>query len=92
MAVSRKRMNHVDRTLGLDAPDGPAVSSAATSDVPPAMPAESAEALRPHPAASAGGLDNLPEDLLPGDEQAKDELDHSGLDIELPDEDRARAQ
>lgn len=58
------------------------------SEIPPAMPAESIDELRPHPAACAGGLDNIPEDLLPEDEQVKDELNHAGLDAELPGEDR----
>ncbi|HXE54254.1 MAG TPA: hypothetical protein VN541_14620 [Tepidisphaeraceae bacterium] len=61
----------------------------ATSEVPPALPAEFLEELRPHPAASQGGLDNIPEDLLPPAEQLKDELNHAGLDAELPEEDRA---
>ena len=59
-----------------------------TSEVPEAEAAPEREVVVPHPNV-AGGLDNIPEDMLPGDEQVQDELDHAGMDEVLPGEDRA---
>jgi len=60
-----------------------------TSDVPPCEPPPLAELVVPHPTVAFGGMDNIPEELLPASEQAADELDHAGLEQELPGEDRA---
>jgi hypothetical protein len=59
-----------------------------TSEVPEAEPAPERETVVPHPNV-AGGLDNIPEDMLASDEQLQDELDHAGMDAVLPGEDRA---
>jgi hypothetical protein len=59
-----------------------------TSDLPEAEPAPERDAVVPHPNV-AGGLDNIPEEILPTDERVQDELDHAGMDEVLPGEDRA---
>lgn len=59
-----------------------------TSEVPASEPAPERETVVPHPNV-AGGLDNIPEDMLPVELQLLDELDHTGLDQVLPGEDRA---
>ncbi len=41
------------------------------------------------PPSTAGGLENIPEELLSASEAASDELDHAGLDSQLPAEDQA---
>jgi hypothetical protein len=63
-------------------------SAPATSEVPAAESAPLRESVVPYEGV-AGGVDNLPEDLLPPDEQLLDELNHAGLDEVLPGEDRA---
>jgi hypothetical protein len=60
--------------------------------VPPAAPPPSIEEVVPPPVAGAGGLENIAEELLPETTRAEDELDHAGLDAELPGEDRAPAE
>jgi hypothetical protein len=62
----------------------------ATSEVPAAEPAPLAEFVVPHPDAQAGGLDNIPEETLTVGQQFEDEVDHAGLDQQLPGEDQAR--
>jgi len=59
-----------------------------TSELPAAEPAPEREAVVPHPNV-AGGLDNIPEEMLPLREQFLDELNHAGLDEILPGEDQA---
>jgi hypothetical protein len=53
-----------------------------------APPPTAAQVVRPPQAA--GGLDNIPEDVLSPSEQLSDELDHAGMDQVLPGEDQAR--
>jgi hypothetical protein len=60
------------------------------SELPPVEPEVSALEVVPHPAADAGGVDNLPEELLSDTERLEDQLDHARLDVELPGEDQAR--
>lgn len=60
----------------------------ATSEVPAAEPPPQRENVVPH-VNVAGGVDNMPEDLLPPDQQLLDELNHAGLDEVLPGEDQA---
>jgi hypothetical protein len=60
------------------------------SELPPVEPEVSALDVVPHPAADAGGVDNLPEELLSDTERLADQLDHARLDVELPGEDQAR--
>ena len=60
-----------------------------SSEVPPCEPPPLAELVVPHPVAAFGGMDNVPEELLPPGRQVADELDHAGLEAELPEEDRA---
>jgi hypothetical protein len=67
----------VQHPLGRRAPDS-------TSDVPTARPPTSVEEAVPHPAADAGGLDDIPLDLLPEHERVEVELDQAGLDAEWP--------
>ena len=63
-------------------------SAPATSEVPAAESAPLRESVVPNESV-AGGVDNIPEDLLPPDEQLLDELNHAGMDEVLPGEDRA---
>jgi hypothetical protein len=63
-----------------------------SSAVPPAAPPPSIEEVVPPPGAGAGGVENIPEELLPADKQVEDELNHAGLDITVPGEDRADAE
>ena len=60
------------------------------SELPPVEPEVSALEVVPYPAADAGGVDNLPEELLSETERFADQLDHARLDVELPGEDQAR--
>ena len=60
-----------------------------TSDLPACEPPPLAEVVVPHPCVRFGGVDNIPEDLLPKNEQVEDELNHAGMAQELPGEDRA---
>lgn len=60
------------------------------SELPAVEPEVLAAAVVPHPAADAGGIDNLPEELLSDAERLADQLDHAYLDVELPGEDQAR--
>jgi hypothetical protein len=53
------------------------------SEMPPQL-----ENVLPGPGA-AGGLENIPEELLTASEATRDEIDHAGLDVELPAEDQA---
>lgn len=62
-----------------------------TSDVPVCEPTPLAELVVPHPCAPFGGMDNVPEALMPLGQQVADELDYGGLEQELPGEDGARA-
>jgi hypothetical protein len=64
----------------------------ATSELPPCEPPPSIAEVVPHPDIIAGTLDNIPEDLLTESEQLTDELNHAGLDQQLPGEDRAPAE
>jgi hypothetical protein len=59
------------------------------SELPPDEPPPRAASVVPAPEAAAGGLDNIPEELLSAAERAQDELDHAGLDAVLPGEDQA---
>lgn len=58
------------------------------SDVPPAEEPPLAEVVVPHPEAAFGGIDNVPEELLSAGEREEDELNHAGLDQQLPGEDQ----
>src|SRR5688572_5948775 len=51
-----------------------------SSEVPPAAPAPSIEEVVPPPVAGAGGVENIPEELVPEDKRVEEELDHAGLD------------
>lgn len=62
----------------------------ADSELPVAAQPPQLEDAVPRPEV-AGGLDNIPEALIPDSQAAADELDHSGLDVVLPDEDEAPA-
>jgi len=62
-----------------------------TSEVPVCEPTPLAELVAPHPTAPFGGMDNVPEALMPEAVQVSDELDYAGLEQELPGEDRAHA-
>jgi hypothetical protein len=57
-----------------------------TSDIPGAGPPLSVEEAVPHPAADAGGLDDIPLDLLPEVERVAVEFDLAGLDEAWPEE------
>jgi len=61
----------------------------AGSEVPACEPTPVAELVVPHPAAPFGGMDNMPEALMPKGVQVADELDYAGLEQVLPGEDRA---
>src|SRR5947209_2127623 len=63
-----------------------------SSDVPPAARAPSIEDVVPPQTAGAGGVENMPEELLSESQQLDDEINHAGLEIELPEEDRADAE
>ena len=58
------------------------------TEIPASEPPAHIEDVLPGPGA-AGGLENIPEDLLTDSEAARDELDHAGMDVELPAEDEA---
>ena len=61
-----------------------------TSECPAApAPRESPELIH-HPAVDFGGLDAMPNDLLGETQQCQEELNYTGLDVELPGEDQAR--
>lgn len=45
----------------------------------------------PPPGADTGGLEDIPDKLLPESEQLKQELNHAGLNSALPGEDAAPA-
>jgi hypothetical protein len=59
------------------------------SELPEAAPPPTTQQVV-RPPGVAGGLDNIPEELLSPDEQLNDELDHAGMDQVLPGEDQAR--
>lgn len=61
------------------------------SDVPPSAPPPATGGVVPPPVAGAGGIENIPEDLLPEAQRIEDELNYAGLDVTLPGEDRAPA-
>ena len=46
----------------------------------------------PPPPADVGGLENMPDELLPESEQLKQELNQAGLNTTLPGEDAAPAE
>ena len=46
----------------------------------------------PPPGADIGGLENMPDELLPESEQLKQELNQAGLNTTLPGEDAAPAE
>ena len=58
------------------------------SEIPASEPPPHLEQVLPPP-GTAGGLENIPEELLSKSEAASDELDHAGLDSQLPAEDQA---
>ena len=64
-------------------------ASPADSELPAVAPPPSVEEVVPHP-CEAGGVANIPEELLSPSQQAADEIDHAGMDVVLPDEDRAK--
>ena len=72
-------------------PDHGSVIMPPSSDLPAAAPPPHTGELILPPEALPGGLDNIPEETLSANEQVQDELDHEGLDIELPGEDRCQA-
>jgi hypothetical protein len=57
-----------------------------TSDVPGAGPSLSIEEAVPHSAADAGGMDDIPLDLLPEVERVEVEFDLAGMDETWPEE------
>ena len=61
---------------------------AVDSDLPPALPAGRAEETAPQPVETGGVNDSLAA-LVPAAQRTEDELDHVGLDYELPEEDQA---
>lgn len=69
-------------------PDEP-ITPPPVSELPPDEPPPHSADVVPAPEAVAGGLDNIPEELLSPGEQAQDEIDHAGLDQQLPGEDQA---
>ena len=61
----------------------------ADSELPPCVPPSHLEEVVPRPDGEVGGIDNVAEELVPPAERLQDELDHVGMDLELPGEDRA---
>ena len=61
----------------------------ADSEIPAAAPPPELDEVTPRP-GEAGGVANMPEDVLSASERLGDELDHAGLDVELPQEDQQR--
>ena len=64
----------------------------AASELPLAQPPPALAEVTPPVELQARGLDNIPEEALPAAARREDELDHAGLDVELPDEDQAHGQ
>jgi hypothetical protein len=62
------------------------------SELAPCEPPPLARDVLPHPEGQAGGIDNIPEECLGEGQRLEDELNHAGLDEELPGEDQARAE
>jgi hypothetical protein len=60
-------------------------------DEPLTPPPPTAEELSSMP-AGAGGLEDLPDELLPESEQVKEEINHAGLDVDLPGQEQARGK
>ena len=58
------------------------------SEIPVSEPPPHLREVIPPP-STAGGLENIPEELLSKSEAASDELDHAGLDSQLPSEDQS---
>lgn len=71
-------------------PDG-AIAPPPVSELPLDEPPPRSAEVVPAPEAVAGGLDNIPEELLSPGDRAQDEFDHAGLDQQLPGEDQAHA-
>jgi len=59
------------------------------SEIPPVFPAPHLEEVLPEADEEAGGMNNVPEEMLAEDEQVEDELNHLGMEVELPGEDEA---
>jgi hypothetical protein len=86
MAVKRhKRVYEAERPF----PRHRQVRVPPDSELPAVAPPPVAAEVTPH-VCEAGGVANIPEETLSPSEQASDVLDHAGLDVELPEEDRAR--
>jgi hypothetical protein len=61
----------------------------ADSELPACEPAPHLDEVLPPPEDEVSGLENVAEELLPAAERARDELNHVGMDVELPGEDQA---
>lgn len=70
-------------------PIRPEPTPPATSELPVDEPLSESREVNPHP-ATAGGLTNIPGEALSPAEKLQDEIDHAGLDQELPGEEQAR--